>query len=242
MARSATLSRLADLAQEQWGLVTRRQAANAGVPPATFARLAADGSVLERIANGVYRLTLAPVAEHIDLRAAWLQLAAATPAWERTAYQGIVSHRSAARIFDLGHLPADRHEFTLPDRRQSRRSDVRLHRRRLDDGEWMRQGGLLVTRPPRIASDLLGDDEDPESVAHLVTDSLREAYDSPRAFADALGPHALRFGLRRGDGVALLQWLLDLVGDGDRERWLEEAQGHGDRPQTANTAAQGADQ
>ena len=60
------------------------------------------------------------------LRAAWLQLAPGVPAWQRCADQGVVSHRSAAAVFGLGHLPADVHEFTLPARRQSRRGDVRL--------------------------------------------------------------------------------------------------------------------
>ncbi|MGH9268012.1 MAG: hypothetical protein ACRD0D_07535, partial [Acidimicrobiales bacterium] len=42
----------------------------------------------------------------------------------------------------------------------------------------------------------------------------------------ALAPHAARFGLRRGDGIALLRWLLDLVGDPDTPRWMEEARAH----------------
>jgi GH18 family chitinase len=51
-------------------------------------------------------------------------------------------------------------------------------------------------------------------------------YDYPGTFADALGPHAARFGLRRGDGLALLRWLLDLVGDPDTPRWMDEARDH----------------
>jgi hypothetical protein len=59
MAGSSTLRRLGGLAEEQWGLVTRQQAVKtAGVAPATFARLASDGSILERVAHGVYHLTL----------------------------------------------------------------------------------------------------------------------------------------------------------------------------------------
>jgi hypothetical protein len=38
------------------------------------------------------------------------------------------------------------------------------------------------------------------------------AYDYPDTFADALGPHVAGSGLRRGDGLALLRWLLDPVG------------------------------
>ena len=223
MARPSTFSRLAEIAQEQWGLVTRRQAELAGISPATLDRLTADGSVLERVAHGVYRLTGAPIPDHLELRAAWLQLAPEVPAWERTAEQGVVSHRSAAAVYGFGHLPADRHDFTIPTRRQTRRPDVRLHHRSLGDAEWIELRGLPVTRPPRIASDLLRDREDPEAVAHLVVDAMRAVYDYPGNFAEALAPHAAHFGLRRGDGLALLRWLLDLVGNPETQEWMRLA-------------------
>jgi predicted transcriptional regulator of viral defense system len=225
VARSSTLHRLGRIAEEQWGLVTRRQAERvADVAPATFARLASgSGSILERVAHGVYHLTGAPLPDHLDLRAAWLQLAPETPAWERRPHQGVVSHRSAAALYGFGHLPADRHDFTLPRRRQSRRPDVRLRRRDLKEREWTDLRGLPVTRPPRTASDLLSDREDPGAVAHLVADAIRSGYDSPGTFVDALAPHAARFGLRQGDGFALFRWLLDLVGDPETSRWLDEA-------------------
>jgi len=223
MLRSSTIGRLAPIAEEQWGLITRRQAQDAGVSEATLKRLAAR-STLERVAHGVYRLAGAPVPDHQELRAAWLQLAPEVAAWERTADQGVVSHRSAAALYGLGHLPADRHEFTLPRRRQSRRSDVRLHRGQIRT--WIVLRGLPVTRPSRIASDLLTDREDPEAVAHIVADAIRGAYDYPGTFADALAAHAAKFGLRRDDGIALLRWLLDLVGDPETQRWMEEARAH----------------
>ena len=222
MARYSTISRLAQIAQDQWGLVTRRQAERAGVSPATLQRLASE-SVLERVAQGVYHLTGAPTPDHLALRATWLQLAPDVLAWERTPDEGVVSHRSAAAVYGLGHLPADRHEFTLPVRRQSRRPDVRLHHRQVKEGEWNTLRGLHVTRPSRIAADLLADREDPEAVAQIVADAIRGAYDSPGTFADALAPHAAKFGLRRQDGIALLRWLLDLVDDPQTSEWMAEA-------------------
>jgi len=225
MARYSTFVRLSRIAEDQWGLVTRRQAELADVSRATLQRLASAG-VLERVAHGVYQLAGAPPADHLDLRAAWLQLAPDIPAWERTSQQGIVSHRSAATVYGLGHLPADRHEFTLPTRRQSRRPDVRLHQRALQTEEWVSFCGLPVTRPARTASDLLDDKEDPEAVAHVVADAIRGAHEYPGTFTDGLGRHAARFGLRRDDGLALLRWLLDLVGDPDAPRWLDEARIH----------------
>ncbi|MGH7746009.1 MAG: type IV toxin-antitoxin system AbiEi family antitoxin domain-containing protein, partial [Candidatus Dormibacteria bacterium] len=131
MDRTPTYGRLAGIAADQWGLITRRQAEAAGVSAATLKRLARTSGGLERLAHGVYRLAGAPLPRHPDLRAAWLQLAPEVPAWQRTPEQGVVSHRSAARLYGIGDLPADRHEFTLPVRRQSRRADVRLHHRSL---------------------------------------------------------------------------------------------------------------
>jgi predicted transcriptional regulator of viral defense system len=97
--RLTTLGPIAEIAQDQWGLITRRQAERAGTAPATLDRLTADGGVLERIAHGVYHLVGAPLPDHLDLRAAWLQLAPGTLAWERVSSQGVVSHRSAAVLY-----------------------------------------------------------------------------------------------------------------------------------------------
>jgi hypothetical protein len=223
MAQAGTLARITDIAEDQWGLLTRRQATDAGIPPATVNRLAAGNAVLKRVAHGVYRLAGAPQPEHQDLRAAWLQLAPAVRGWERDPREGVVSHRSAADMYGLGHLSEDRHEFTVARRRQSRRADVRLHHRPVTEKEWIVLRGLPVTRPARIASDLLYDREDPTAVAHIIGDALRGAYEYPGTTADALDPHAARFGLRRGDGLALLHWLLDLLDDPDSERWMSSA-------------------
>ena len=246
MARYATIRRLTRYAEDQWGLVTRRQAERVGISPATIQRLASEG-VLERMRYGVYHLSGAPMPDHPDLRAAWLQLAPAVPAWERKPEQGVVSHRAAAALYGLSELPADRFDFTLPKRRQSRQKNVRLHQRSLEDREWVMLRGLPVTRPSRIASDLLDEKEDPAAVGRLIADAIRGAYDSPGTFADALAPHAAQFGLRRGDGLALLRWLLELVGDPQMTDWMDEAkaqvardatvgatEGHapGDRPST----------
>jgi hypothetical protein len=221
--RPSPLPRLQELAQDQWGLITRRQILAAGIGMTTLERLTGPDGFLERVAHGVYQLAGAPTPDHRDLRAAWLQLAPDVPAWKRTADQGVVSHRSAAAVYGLGHLPADRHEFTVAQRRQTRRSDVRLHVRGLDHAEWIALHGLPVTRPSRIASDLLWDHEDPEAVAQIVAEAIRKLFDYPGTFADTLAPHAARFGLRRGDGIALLRWFLDLVGDPETDRWMNEA-------------------
>jgi predicted transcriptional regulator of viral defense system len=217
-----TLGVLVEVAEDQWGLFTRRQAERTGMAWTTLARLATDNAV-ERVAHGVYRLRGTPPTDHLALRAAWLQLAPDTPVWQRTAQQGVVSHRSAAAVYGLGHLPADVHEFILPVRRQSRRPDVRLHRAELDRGEWTSLAGLPVTRPARIVADLIHDREDPGAVAQVIADALRPVHDYPGTVARAIFPYARRFGLPDGDGLALLEWLLELTGAPERDAWLKEA-------------------
>ena len=222
--RASTASKLAGLAEDQWGLLTRRQAEAAGISPATLQRLSAGESILDRTAHGVYHLAGAPLPDHVGLRSAWLQLAPESHAWERGAEQGTVSHRSAADLWELGHLPADRHEFTLPRRRQTRQQTVRIHRGQLKDAEWTRLRGLPVTSPARTATDLLADKEDPEAVAQVVADALRTNKESAGNFAIALRPRATQLRFHRGDGIAVLQWLLDRSGDPSANRWIEEAE------------------
>jgi predicted transcriptional regulator of viral defense system len=211
MPQGGTTSKLAQLAEDQWGLVTRRQAEAAGVSPATLQRLSGLEGPLERMAHGVYRLAGAPLPDHAPLRAAWLALAPETPAWERRPEQGVVSHRSAAAIHGLGELPADRHEFILPVRRQTRRPDVRIHRGELRRDEWELLGGLPVTTPARTAADLLGDREDPGAVARVIADALEKKVDRADNFPAELARWSGTLGLRRGDGDAALAFLLDLT-------------------------------
>lgn len=220
-----TLARIAETAGEQWGLFTRQQARRVGIPLKTFDRLALEAAVLERVGHGVYRLLTAPMPEHLELRAAWLQLAPHRPAWERTAEDGVVSHRSAALLHGIGHLTADEHEFTVGRRKQTRRPDVRLYLDTLRDDEWVELKGLPVTMPSRIAFDLLDQDEDPSAVAQLIADAIPRGYDYPASFAERLAPLAFKFGFRRGDGMAILGWLFELVGDPQTQVWMKEARG-----------------
>lgn len=210
MARPA--QRLFEIAEEQWGLVTRRQARAAGVAPSSLARLIGDGRV-ERVAHGVYRVRGAGEADHLGLRAAWLQLDPGTPAWVRLGdlRGAVVSHSSAADLYGVGDLRADVHEFTLSVRRQSRRPDVRLHRGIVPADDRIILRGLPVTRAGRMIADLIADHIDPSAVAQITVEVVDRAFDYPAIIAERIAPHAARFDFRRGDGLALLDHLLVLA-------------------------------
>lgn len=217
--------RLTDLGEGQWGLVTRRQADELGVPPASFERLVRRG-LLERVAHGVYRILGAGEADFLALRAAWLQLDPSKPAWQRLDDRdvAVVSHASAASLYQVGDLRPDIHEFTTPRRRQTRRPDVRIHRGTVPDEERVVLRGLPVTRAGRMIADLLADHVEPSAVARITVEVIEGVFDYPRVVASKIAPYAAGFGFKPGDGVGLLDRLLELGGgQRDRDAILAEA-------------------
>lgn len=230
MALLSALGRLGEIAADQWGLVTRQQADSAGIGRSSLERLVAS-SVLIRVDRGVYRFAGSTPTLNEGLFAAWLQLAPHIPRWERTPEDGVVSHESAAMIYGVGDLPANRHEFTFSRRRQSRRSDVRIHVRPegLETGvtKW---DGVYVTRPARTASDLLADWKVPDDVGVIIADSIHAGYEHPGAFAEALAPVAAMYPwVRPGDGLECLHWLLVLSQANEKDLWMEQARAWVDR-------------
>jgi predicted transcriptional regulator of viral defense system len=211
MARAA-LGQLADLAEAQNGLVTARQADMRGVARRDLSRLAQAGA-LERVAYGVYRVAGAPRPRLLELRAAWLQLAPGVDLDQRTIADGVVSHASAASVYEVGLLEPIQHEFSvpLPRRLRSRRSDVTIYRAQLtrDDVDWVEE--MLVTVPTRLVGDLCAQSLDGEHLAGVVADLLYKHLTSRSGLAAALAPHAYQYGGQPGNGRQLLDYLLSLA-------------------------------
>jgi len=199
-------ARLREMAEEQGGLFTRQQAESCGVAWSTISRLVTTGTG-ERVAHGVYRFRGGAVPQGLELHAAWLQLAPSIWGWERAPRQGVVSFRSAAVLYGVSELIPQRHTFTLPVRRQSRRLDVSLRQRDIETRDCRWVSSLLVTRPSRTAADLLTDHEDPGAVRRFVGESLRLGYESAEEVARCLVPHAHAFGFTERDGARFLRWL-----------------------------------
>ncbi len=208
-----SIGTLADIASEQWGLVTTAQAGATGVSPQAMAQLTRAGQ-LERLAHGVYRLAGTPHDRHDELRATWVALDPRHNPTERLHRDdlAVVSHRSAAVLLELGDIDADTHEFTAACRRQSRRGDLRFHRDHVDRDEWMLVDGLPVTNPLRTIADLAAADLDRGHLAAVVRDALIR-YDIPvAAVTSILAEHAYRYGVPAGAGSTLLRVMLDEVG------------------------------
>lgn len=201
---------VSELAAGQWGLVTTAQAQREGVTRLHLARLAEAG-VLERVDHGVYATTSA-TSEHRALRAAWLALDPSRTAEERLAdplTAGVVSHTSAASLHDLGDLLDDTPEFTLADRKQTRRNS-RLHRGVLTEADITIVGGLPTTNEERTVADLLRDGHDPENVARIIGQGAQRGVIDLADLAERLDSPARRYG--QADGTALVEYLLDGVG------------------------------
>lgn len=204
---------LADRAAEQWGLVTTAQARSLGVSPQAVARLTNQGA-LERMTHGVYRVTGAPPSPLDGLRAAWLALEPARRAGERLRDEtpAVVSHRSAAAIHGLGNLEADEFEFTSAERKQTRRSDIRIHRGQINAGEWTVVDGLPVTTVIRTVADLAAAHVDGGHLASVVRDALMRQQVDDQQIVAALRLNAHHYGARMGNGEALLSRLLQESG------------------------------
>lgn len=205
---------LADLAAEQWGLVTAAQARALGVSNQTAARLTERGT-LERLAYGVYRVTGAPAGPLDELRAAWLAIEPARRAAERVQDEVpvVVSHRAAAAaVYGYGDLDGDTYEFTTPRRRQSRRPDVRFHRADMDPGDWVVLDGLPVTTPERTIVDLAATRIDGGHLAGLVRDAITGYAVDEDELAARLRPYAHHYGAPLGDGSRMIEALLDQAG------------------------------
>lgn len=196
---------LADLAAEQWGLITTSQARALGVSAQTVARLASQGA-LERMTHGVHRVTGTPPSPLDGLRAAWLALDPDRRASERLRDKDpiAVSHRSAAAVHELGDLEADRFEFISGARKQTRRPDIRLHRDELGPDDWTAVEGLPVTSVLRTVTDLAAAHVDGGHLASVVRDALIRRQVDDQQLAAALRRHAHHYGVRMGDGEALL--------------------------------------
>jgi hypothetical protein len=221
---TSPMKALTDLAEGQWGLLTTRQAKQAGVASSTLDFLHREG-LLDRVLRGAYRVRAAGEPDYLALRAAWLQLDPGRPAWARLDDPSValVSHSSAASLYGVGDLRGDVHEFTLPVRRQTERSDVRLHRGLVPGRDRILLHGLPTTRAGRMVRDLLADHVDPNQVAQITAEVVDHVFDYPRVIAENIAPFAARFGYRKGDGVGLLDHLLTLAHYKDKGEMLAMA-------------------
>lgn len=194
------------IARAQHGLITRRQALAAGFPASAIQHQRRTGR-WQTVEKGVYLLSGAPRTWHTDVLAGCL------------AYDGLASHRAAARLLDLEGFEESGVEISVRRGRRLLRMDGIVHERL--DFEIARRtqrliDGVPTTAPARLVADLGAVVPFPvyqAAVEQLVRRKL-VTWDQARA--------SLRRHARRGrDGTGPLRLLLDEqdehVGDSELE-------------------------
>ena len=140
-------ARLADLAREQYGLISRAQALKEGLwNTGIYHRLASGIWLCAR--PGVYRFAACAVSWHQRLMAACLQIPGA-----------VAYGRSAGWLYGLdglGRFPPTPLELAVERTRNPRCADVAIYRVRHLRGEWTHRDAIPVTHLPRTLIDLAG--------------------------------------------------------------------------------------
>jgi len=179
--------RIEHLSEAQFGYFTRAQAHESGIEDYEIAR-ATDYSQIVRVGHGVYRVVGAPADPLEDLRVAWLRLDPASSPRQRTRYPQIwVSHRSAARVLDLGVYLAGKPEFTSIRKLQPRfPARIRVRSAGLSRHEWVVRRGFAVTSVARTLADLAKEHGDRGHLGHFSADALRTGAATAEELDEAL--------------------------------------------------------
>ncbi|PZS22170.1 MAG: hypothetical protein DLM54_03370 [Acidimicrobiales bacterium] len=111
--------RLDQLAQRQYGVISRAQALTAGFVPSQIACRCRSGA-WERVAPGVYRLTGTVPSWHQQLMTAIL----------RMGRDAVVSHLAAAGLWELDGVPPGTVEVSVGRAGRRHQHDVVIHRTR----------------------------------------------------------------------------------------------------------------
>jgi hypothetical protein len=148
------LAKLGELADQQFGLVTRQQASLVGVQLDELI----ESGFAEWILGEVFRLRAGGRSSFPRLYAAWLHLVPASPAAQRSPpSDGVVSHDAALRLYQVAGEAGPSAEFTIPAGFPANAEpSTALHIGELTPGEWRYVAGLPVTEPGRTLVDLTG--------------------------------------------------------------------------------------
>jgi Transcriptional regulator, AbiEi antitoxin len=141
MNRQALAVALA-IAAQQYGLISRRQALDAGLTAKMIRHLLAEGH-WARVAEGLYRMSGVKECWRGRLRGIVL----------RAGDGSVISHRAAAAVWGLeGFGPPRVVDVTVPRNRQPRLENVRVHRR--DLRRTAVRDGIPITPIPETILDL----------------------------------------------------------------------------------------
>lgn len=187
---ATTEDTLRELAAEQEGLFTARDAQAAGVPRAMVVQLAHRGR-LDRISQGLYRFPNWPTTRLQQYHEAVLW-----PRAHRELEYALVSHDSALELYNLTNLNPGVIHVTLPPKTRIQRHRpawLRLHFADVDEADRAWEQGVPIVSLPRAIEDIgLVHGRD---VVHRAVGEARERRlireDELRRLADKFGSEVL---------------------------------------------------
>ena len=155
------LEDLLEIAGEQRGFVTTRDAATLGVPPVELRKMAARG-VLVRRGHGLYRIDAFAAQRHDEFMEAVLWVGG----------DGVISHESALSLWGLADVNPRHINVTVPRRtRRAGGAVYRLWLAGLTPADVDRCEGIPVTTPERSIVDASLAGTDPR----LIDQAIRTA-------------------------------------------------------------------
>ena len=168
--------RLYAVAERQGGYFTSADASALGYTTAHQYFHVKQGNWV-RVDRGIYRLKRFPSIKHEDLIRWWL--------WSRK--KGVISHESAATVYDLGDmLPSKAHLTVPPGFRKKATAGVLLHKAQLGKTDVETREGFRVTMPLRTVLDLARGHTDPERLTAVVKDAIKKGLVEKKALLDTL--------------------------------------------------------
>ena len=187
---------LANLASQQGGYFTARQAISVGYSSRLQHHHAATGN-WRRIERGIYRLPAMPAGRNEGFVRASL--------W--SGGKGVVSHESALAFYEISDVMPESIHLTVPKAFRKRREGVVLHRGLLKPETVRKEQGFSVTTPLQTIADAAGSNLAQEHLNRAVGDALRSGLVREKKLADlALDlPNTaavrLRSGIRAAEGM-----------------------------------------
>lgn len=163
-SRAEKSNRLFEVAESQQGYFTSADAKRLGYDYPHQHFHVKQGNWI-RVDHGIFRLKNFPAARHEDLIRWWL--------WTRK--KGVLSHDTAAAVYELGDiLPARVHLTVPPDFRRKPPKGVSLHKAKLVAGDFEMRHGFPVTKPLRTVADLTLSHMDPERLSAVVKEGVQK--------------------------------------------------------------------
>ena len=161
------------IAGENDGLLTTRQARDAGIAGSVLARLTQRGR-LERATRGVYRIPYFPTNRFSQYREAVLWIRA-----DSGPRNVALSHSTALAAYGISDANPARIQITAPRKVRLRRRHprwVKIHRADLQPGDVTVHEGLPITTVARTINDILALTGQIDLVRQAVSGARREGY------------------------------------------------------------------